>query len=131
MQPENYNILYFIKLTSMHQRILVYCANSDDLGLQVSHFTLVINPNSEVHRLTACAVTTHYSASHTPDCGAILNVLFKPNRYFRPKIAQSTITHFYEFLRILKPPVTNSRTMQHSTRWLPISLSHKPASHNL
>ena len=35
-QPENYNILYFIKLTSTHQRIriLVYCANSDDLGLK-------------------------------------------------------------------------------------------------
>ena len=31
--PENYNILYFIKLTSTHQRILVYCANSDDLAL--------------------------------------------------------------------------------------------------
>ena len=33
-QPENYNILYFIKLTSTHQRILVYCANSEDLGLK-------------------------------------------------------------------------------------------------
>jgi len=33
-QPENYNILYFIKHTSTNQRILVYCANSDDLGLK-------------------------------------------------------------------------------------------------
>jgi len=33
-QPENYNILYVIKLTSTHQRILVYCANSNDLGLK-------------------------------------------------------------------------------------------------
>jgi len=33
-QTENYNILYFIKLTSTHQRILVYCANSDYLGLK-------------------------------------------------------------------------------------------------
>jgi len=34
---------------------------------------------------------------------------------YSPKIAQSTITHFHEFLRILKPQVTNSRTMHYYT----------------
>ena len=56
-QPENYNILYFIKLTSTHQRILVYCANSDDLGLK-SQFGLVTNSNSEVRRLTVQSLLT-------------------------------------------------------------------------